>query len=196
MTTILEILTFAWLVYWAWMAVKLLSRGANHPILYVFLVHLLYCGAPLLLNLLFGRPEYPSLPGINEALDDFPTHMLYCLYVGLCPMVWWKMSHLSSRRPLAKGGTPPVLNSTHVFACLTMLLLPFLYLLKVPDPLWFALHAGSRELWPRIRGLYHVVMAHLTLGSILGGIFLLCMPAVFSIRCLLLHFAWRLLVEW
>lgn len=73
------------------------------------------------------------------------------------------------------GGTPPVLNSTHVFACLTMLLLPFLYLLKVPDPAMYLHYTpGSRELYGReLEAFYHVVMAHLTLGSILGGIFLL-----------------------
>lgn len=89
MLTLLNILTFAWLIFWALRAFRLIAAGARQSILIALLIHFVFSGIPLLFDVLFGQPSYPNNPGFYLASSDTLTSVIYCLYVSLIPVLWW-----------------------------------------------------------------------------------------------------------
>lgn len=89
MLVLLELATFGWLGLWALLAFRELALQRRQPILPVFIVHFVFCGLPLLLNLWFGLPEYVYTPGFYLATRDELTAVVYCFYVSLAPPIWW-----------------------------------------------------------------------------------------------------------
>ena len=88
MINYLNISTFCWLSYCAYRGIRLLQKGSGDTINYVYPIHLLFCGLPLLFNVLLGTPEYTQFPGFAQASEDLLTNVLYCVYVALCPLIW------------------------------------------------------------------------------------------------------------
>lgn len=90
MLTILNILTFFWLLAWALLAARNLAVGHRNAVLFVLGVHFLLNGLPLLLDELFGKPLYRALPGMYLATGDDLTSIIYCFYVSAAaPFLWW-----------------------------------------------------------------------------------------------------------
>jgi hypothetical protein len=76
-------------------AAALAARGIlwNHTkntILYAIVIHGLYCGVPILLDSAGLTPDYSQYPGIRAATADDTTAVIYCCYVLLCPLLWWR----------------------------------------------------------------------------------------------------------
>jgi hypothetical protein len=86
----LNLLTFAWLGYWVFRAFKDLVNGHYYTIYIVILIHFLFSGVPLLLDVLFRLPDFIIYPGFNRALHDQLTSIIYCLYVSIIPPILWR----------------------------------------------------------------------------------------------------------
>ena len=86
---LLNIATFLWLAFWAFRAFKCLAAGSRYSILFVILIHFVFSGVPLLLDVIFGKPEYSLFPGFYLASRDNTTSIIYCLYVSAVPIIWW-----------------------------------------------------------------------------------------------------------
>jgi oligosaccharide repeat unit polymerase len=85
---VLNGITFFWLLFWVLLAFKSLAEGKGYSILFVILIHFLFAGIPLILDVLFGKPEY-SFPGFLSAAQDTTTSIIYCFYVSAVPVFWW-----------------------------------------------------------------------------------------------------------
>ena len=89
MLEIVNLLTFGWLALWALYALRLLGTGVRSSILFVLIFHFFFCGAPLLADAIFGKPVYTHHEGFHLASRDDTTSLVYCLYVFICPLLWW-----------------------------------------------------------------------------------------------------------
>ena len=119
-------------------------------------------------------------------------HMLDCVH-GMVEDVSSKFMET-----LGQGGRPRLELNT-CFCMPDDALLPFLYLLKVPDPAMYLHYTpGSREIYGReLEAFYHVVMAHPCLALFSVAFFFLMHARRFFYSLLFIApFAWRLLVEW
>lgn len=85
---VLNGITFFWLLFWVLLAFKSLTEGKGYSILFVIIIHFLFTGIPLLLDVLIGSPEY-SFSGFSLATQDTTTSIIYCFYVGAVPAFWW-----------------------------------------------------------------------------------------------------------
>lgn len=86
---LLNIVAFLWLAFWALRAFRCLAVGSRHSILFIILMHFFFTGVPLILDVLFGKPEYSIFPGLYIATRDDTTSIIYCLYVSVVPVLWW-----------------------------------------------------------------------------------------------------------
>lgn len=89
MLDLVNMLTFFWLTLWALYAVRLLWAGVRYSILFVFIFHFVFCGTPLILDTVFGKPLYIYHEGFQLATRDDMTCWIYCFYVAFCPVLWW-----------------------------------------------------------------------------------------------------------
>lgn len=91
MVHVANLLTFVWLAHWALLAFRHLAGGRPHSILFVILVHFIFCGVPPLLDVVFGTPDYAMFPfpGFELASADPATCLIYCAYVSAIPPLWW-----------------------------------------------------------------------------------------------------------
>jgi hypothetical protein len=107
-------LTAAWLLLCSGRAVLDLSRGKRHSVLFLVLVHLLFCGAPLLWDVTIGRPGYGIFSGFYIASQDPATVSIYCVYVAAVPVVLYLFGRASLRPSwspnVAAAYTPQVSN--------------------------------------------------------------------------------------
>jgi len=96
---ITNLATFMFLALWALLAVRAIARGERHAILFVIVVHFVFCGLPLLTDVVIGQPSYRSYPGFYEASRDPATSYIYCAFVAFCsPFWWWAGRRRESRR--------------------------------------------------------------------------------------------------
>ncbi len=66
----LNLLTFAWLGYWVFRAFKDLVKGHYYTIYIVILIHFLFSGVPLLLDVLFRLPDFIIYTGFNTRVSS------------------------------------------------------------------------------------------------------------------------------
>ncbi len=134
---LLNFATFLWLAFWALRAFRCLAIGSRHSILFVILVHFLFSGVPLLLDVLFGKPAYLEMPGFYLATRDNTTSIIYCLYVSAAPVIWWWTRRESSKDSDINIDNTSLLQSMkpvlHLIL-LMFLLSPLIAWLYSPDP--------------------------------------------------------------
>lgn len=191
MLTGLNLFTFVWLAGWSVVAAAMMARGSRNAILFVFPVHFLFCGLPLLLDFLIGKPDYVTLPGIAEAANDPVTSLLYCLYVGVCPLIWWGCTRKHVRKSVRLGPSRPVRNRLPAWlraALIVAILAPFGVLLVAPEPdMYLAYTPYQRDLHVRPEAAFsHVFMTYATLVSLLASSYMLLRSARFSRTLLML----------
>lgn len=85
----LNIVTFLWLGFWALRAVIYIAAGNHNSTLFVILIHFVFSGLPLLLDVLLGKPAFSIFRGLYWATRDDTTSIIYCLYVSAVPVFWW-----------------------------------------------------------------------------------------------------------
>jgi hypothetical protein len=94
-------LTAAWLIACGWRAAWDLSRGERHSALFLVLVHLLFCGVPLLLDVTVGQPSYGVFSGFYIASQDPATVLIYSAYIAFVPVVLYRFGR-TPPRPLGR----------------------------------------------------------------------------------------------
>lgn len=145
MLAALELLTVLWLGAWALRAVLGVARGERQPVLVVLGVHFLFCGLPLLLDRLIGRPLYIYTPGFFIVTRDPPTAAIYCLYVSAAPLFWWwlgrgRSAPLADEAPTARA----LIRLRPMF--MALIASPLLALILAPDPaLYLSYGAAASE---------------------------------------------------
>lgn len=134
MITLLQALTFLWLLASAALALRHFAAGGQGSLSMLIITHFFFCGLPIAFDYIFGAPRYVWQPGFAVAATDPPTVLAYCLYASLCPVIWL----LHGRRP--KHAQEPVWWSCTSglllrvrVASLGLSLLPFLLVLLTPD---------------------------------------------------------------
>ncbi|MBN1587261.1 MAG: hypothetical protein JW937_07515 [Candidatus Omnitrophica bacterium] len=79
--------TFLWLLVLAIFAGQQIIKGRRHSVYFVLPVFFMFCGLPLFLDEIFGRPGYLNKPGFALASADETTGIIYCLYMALVPVI-------------------------------------------------------------------------------------------------------------
>lgn len=146
MHSLVELVTFVWLLAWTALAVKAILAGQRHSILFIMVVFFVFCGLPLFFNAVVGEPSYEKQPGFYISSRDTPTVLLYCAYVAIIPPFWYMAGRGSvadsaaSRTSLSRllSVERPLLRP--IF--LVLMISPALALLFAPDPGDFLEYAG------------------------------------------------------
>jgi hypothetical protein len=132
-----NLLVFLWLFGFALFSGLQLSRGCIKCVYFISITHFVFCGLPLLLDVLLGPPEYRREPGFALACSDLLTSYVYCAYVSLVPLLW-SFTAIGSSPALSTRDY--CCNRTHhfgLFSILTycvVLSLPFLLVAVSPEP--------------------------------------------------------------
>lgn len=119
-------IAFLWLLLWTILALKNLVAGCRDSIFVVIIVHFLFSGIPLLLDIVIGQPTYNRFPGFRMSIDDEITSLIYCLYISAIPPLWWWLG----RKKISKKATN---KSTNTFENIAdnKRFMPIFYLLVV-----------------------------------------------------------------
>jgi len=134
----INLLVFSWLLGFAVFACFQLSKGVIRCAYVLFIVHFVLCGLPLLLDVVFGMPQYRLQPGLSLASSDSNTFYVYCLYVSLVPLLWTFTAISPSRcndRAAADLSREP--RGFGLFGALTnsvILILPIILVIASPEP--------------------------------------------------------------
>ncbi|GCL50954.1 hypothetical protein NIES3804_25270 [Microcystis aeruginosa NIES-3804] len=89
---LVKIITFAWLLFWAFLSVKNIIFKRYYSAYLVIIINFLFFGVPLLLDLVIGEPKYDFFRGLDNlrvAVRDETTFLIYCLYIAIVPVVLW-----------------------------------------------------------------------------------------------------------
>lgn len=146
---ILEAHCFAWLAFCTCQSVRRLTRMQRDTIDVVIVIHFIFCGLPLLLDLTFGRPPYLRFPGFDDATADSLTRCIYCIYVSLCPLIWTatgRVARENRQGPSVKADIDGI-TIRYRYCLLLVALSPALLLLLAPDISFYRQYSlGAREL--------------------------------------------------
>jgi hypothetical protein len=189
MITIVALLTFAWIAFWAFKAAQLAIKGWKSSIIAVFVVHAVLCGLPLLLDVVIGKPEYSGYPGIAIAANDDRVYLLYSLYVASCPILWWwlwrRSLRVRGRSSNLSPGSPLHQSRRKTLQYLPIVVLPLLLLPFAPNPkIYLSYTPFQRYLYTQDEAaFYHVLITHAT------SISLLCITLILLRTCNLLRAA-------
>jgi len=175
MIDLVNMVTFCWLTLWALYAVRLLWAGVRYSILFVFIFHFLFCGTPLFLDTVFGKPLYIYHEGFQFATRDDMTCWIYCFYVAFCPVLWWwtgrsrrlkKSGAENSDSPVDHPNFPQRLRPLFYL----FLFSPLLALAFAPQPaVYLKYAAGTRRLLSVEARQYHIFILFACKVSLLGA---------------------------
>ena len=134
----ISLLVFSWLLGFAVFGYLQLSKGAIRCAYGLFMIHFVLCGLPLLLDVLFGMPQYRGQPGLSLASSDSNTFYVYCLYVSFVPLLWTFTAISSSQcKDRAGADLSRVPRGFGHFGTLTnsaILILPIILVIASPKP--------------------------------------------------------------
>lgn len=172
MVPFVSLITFTVIAASLLMAAREIARGQRSCLLVVFPIHFIFCGLPLLLDVVVGRPAYLAFPGFYDATNDEPTAIIYCAYMLLCLAVWWLgYQPTNSTMQISRTARTSRISFTpmkKLCVCL-LLIVPFVLIMISPDP-WMYL-----DYTPRARELHFrdaERMHHIWVGRAIQGSFL------------------------
>jgi len=200
MLTILDLATFAWLAFWALFALYAIASGSRHSILFLIIVHFMFSGLPLLLDVLFGPPVYLHQPGFRLATRDEVTSAIYCFYVGFIPPFWWITGRAQKGREIRRSDASvvtqvrPILRRARPILYL-VLICPLILAVFAPNPRLYAVY-GAAVKWPEELSRYHNLVALSSLLSIVAAAGLLAAHRRLRIAYLAFLFPWLVLAIW
>lgn len=201
---LLNWLTFIWLALWTLFAIRQLMSGNRQAILYLLIVHFALNGTPLLLDELWGQPDYSRLPGFYFASRDDKTAVIYCLYVSAIPVFWWLIGrHRILNTTALSGGQA---TEEHILAAirrfspifLVLLVSPLIALALAPEPgiyLTYAWVATRATVSPEMSD-YHEIIVFLCTLSLLSAMGLFAVAPRLRISHYLFLFPWVALAVW
>ena len=176
---ILDIVTFAWLFAWAAKGVQNLLSRKRDSVSSLFITHFVFCGVPLLLDHVFGKPNYQVWRGFDIAAADGLTGLVYCLYVSACPVIWWYCgrSKSYSKADSSKSSASASLRHLSWQGQITLhmaLISPLLALYLAPNPrIYFEYAAVVRGSFTAEEVAYQTIFGALIMTSIIAGAALL-----------------------
>jgi oligosaccharide repeat unit polymerase len=194
-----NILTFLWLGFWAIRAAKALAAGERHSILFAIIVHFVLAGIPVLLDPVFGQPEY-IFRGLFMCSRDDPTAYIYCGYVAAVPLIWWFTGRL--RRPNSTGEHEEISRNSLAFlhrfqpALLLFLVAPVCALLFSRSPGAFLAYGAAGAGGVDTGSLDHSIMSQATVLGIIGAAGILASRARIRPGACLFVLPWVLLAIW
>jgi hypothetical protein len=180
MIEFVAILTFLLITSSLVFAARELVQGSRSCVLIIFPIHFLFCGLPLLLDVVIGVPSYQAFPGFHIAAHDETTTLVYCAYMVFCLGIWW-MGYVPRRRqrdqllPRHALRVRDQLSPARQFAVCALLLLPFVLVALAPDPWMYAEYTShDRELYFRdAERHYHMWVSRAIQASLLASAILL-----------------------
>ncbi|MBT9312467.1 hypothetical protein [Leptothoe kymatousa] len=150
----MNIITFLWLFGWALRVVVLLLRGQYHSIFPPIVIHWLFCGLPLLFEVLVGPPAYVFRDGFKAATSDATTNIIYCIYVSLVPIFWWFLArtkasyHTKNILNFIPQNSNKSLRKLGIMFCFFIIALPVIFCFFSPRPeLYFSYAASAQKLF-------------------------------------------------
>lgn len=178
---IYNVLTILWLSGWAIFSVIQLSRSRAASVNWIILIHVIFCGLPLVLDIFFGKPEYITYPGFRVATRDPLTAIVYAVYVSMVPVVLFVVG--KSRRHAAASPTTTDLLASSIErslrriwpALFAILVLPVILALAAPDPSIYLNYAVSvtQDLTPNEAAFHTLVGLSARLSLVAGASLLL-----------------------
>ena len=138
MVNLVNLLVFFWLLGFAVFSGVQLSKRNIKCIYFIYIIHFMFCGFPLFLDVLLGPPEYREQPGYAIACSDMPTFYIYCSYVSFVPVLWsFTAIGSSSFTPTTCDyycNTTPHFGFFSILTYCAALFLPFLLVAASPEP--------------------------------------------------------------
>jgi hypothetical protein len=130
-----DFLTCVWLACCAAYSLWSLAKGSRQSLHYVVLVHVLFCGVPLVLDLYVGPPHYHFSRRLTEVSQDETTSLIYCFYVSMAPVIWFAMARRQRRRGELMGESQEASSSGASLAGRKRWVLPLLYAMMISPAL-------------------------------------------------------------
>jgi oligosaccharide repeat unit polymerase len=208
---VLNGIAFFWLLFWVLLAFKSLAEGKGYSILFVIPIHFLFAGIPLMLDVLFGKPEY-SFPGFLSATQDTTTSIIYCFYVSAVPVFWWwtargeirldidsEISNKTFDKNIDILDLLPPLQLILYFILIIILISPIFAWLSSPDPEIYHSYgvAGATSYTSEDQSRYHNLFITPTcMISVLGAAGLLSIQKRISLPIILFLIPWLGLTFW
>jgi hypothetical protein len=212
----LNVLTFSWLSFWAILSFLGIVRGERYSILFVIIFHFVFCGIPLLLDVIYGKPEYFKVSGYYNPSRDNLTCIIYCLYVSTVPMIWWWTARTNRNHKTAsctdisepftyRTTKSPRINKLALAISFSLLILPILAWGLSPNPALFNTYgagAGGTEasasflLSTEEYDFYTNIISPLTQISLLGAIGILALQTRFSLKVTLFILPFLFISSW
>lgn len=201
---LLNITTFLWLAFWAWRAVKGLVAGSSHSILFAILIHFFFAGVPVLLDVLFGKPDYSMLPGLYLASRDTATSIIYCLYISAVPVFWW-WTGIGNNRLGVKNSSSTInyaslqeIKPALQLILFILLISPLIAWMYSPEPgVYFNYGAAAQDLFRfDTEAEYHDNISLTCFLSLIGATGLLALQKRINILMIIFLLPWIILVFW
>src|ERR1051325_1210664 len=186
---ILDIITFAWLLAWAAKGVRNLLSPQRDSVSFLCITHFVFCGVPLLLDHVVGKPDFHLWHGFDIAATDGPTALVYCLYVTACPVIWWYCGR-SQFHPKSPTRSSSTMTSLKRLSWKGRTLL-YLVLLSPVAGWYFAPNPGAYYEYGAVMSgnftldeiSYHPVLTALTLMSVVAAAALLYSQNRLKLTC-------------
>jgi hypothetical protein len=182
---IYSVVALIWLVGWAILSIVQLSRRRAASVFWIILIHVVFCGVPLLLDIAFGKPEFLTYPGFRAASRDPLTEIVYAIYVSVVPLVLFAVGR-SPRYVAAPPESIDLLASSierflrRVWPALfVVLVLPLVLAIASPNPAIYLNYAVSvtQDLTPAESAFHTFVALSARLSLVAGaGLLLITKP--------------------
>ena len=168
--TVFRLAVFCWLLGWALAAARNFRHRRALSVDGVLGVHFFLCGIPLLLDTLFGAPEYLQQPELRLSSTDPPTEVLYGLYVAACAPIWWWTA-----RPIRVPRAIPETFRSERFlvrvrtTCVVLAVLPYALVVLSPEQdAYLTYGAAVRGRFSAGGGDWHNLVANTALVGVLA----------------------------
>jgi hypothetical protein len=193
---VFNISTALWLLLWAVRSALRLMKGARSTALIAIIIHFFYCGLPLILDLIFGAPDYLERPGFHYATNDDTTSMFYSIYVSAVPLLWW---YLGVNKNFSSLSMNSQLESNKQIKWLFVVIiaaLPISWLLAPNPSVYSSYGAVAQYMLSYDEFEYHKIVALLSILTVVSVIGLLNYTRNIKIHHYVIAFPWLFLAIW
>ena len=169
-----QVLVAVWLVAVAGFAVRRLARSDTRTVWFVLIVHVLFCGAPLVLDLVFAAPRYSYQSGFAMSQFDRPTNAIYLAYISAVPLLLLAFGSLGGGFTFARPPSAGVSIGwrTRALAWAALVAVP-LALAVAPDPTIYLRYDSALVTTGADAASFHALLTVLLNVAIIGGVLLL-----------------------
>lgn len=194
---LLDLLAFVTSLYWAIRGIFDIMSNRKRAVSFLLLVFLVFYGVPLLMDVVFGVPDYYQTPGFRVGSESSTVALIYDLFVMACPTFWWYTARRIRRREAAALRLAPGQRTRRVLWAIAVS--PALMLLFAPNPRIYV-HYGailSEGLYgdTGAAGQFHGLLGNVSIVSLVASSCLLLVHRNFR-RALLLVSPFMVIAVW